>query len=314
MSDITKRIAPAAGKFYALDSILPEHLRDNTRFTEFIQTYFQWMQSAEDSPASIINLLDKFRNIDLVDEPYVKYLEKEYAISIPGNLPAVDKRKLYKQVNDIYRARGTIPAFEALFNLLYGDEIELYYPRVDLLKLSDGKWDANDQRYLSKGGQLSNYNYIQDSYYYQDYSYVIKTRRPYEQWQGSVRKMLHPTGFALFGKVSITSQATVKRLKSPLSQPGSEISSYENRIPLYAPVVVATTKVIETTSFLQTTYLSIVNTLLKPKFGPGFALLDKIKFLIGQPNKYYGNFTLAQAKNGSPFNVLPNSSITVSSI
>lgn len=314
MTNTIKRIASENDKFYALDSILPEHLRENARFTEFIKTYFEWMQNSEDSPASIINRLDKFRDIDLVDDPYVKFLEKEYAINIPGNLPSVDKRKLYKQVNDIYRARGTIPAFEALFNLLYGDEIELYYPRVDLMKLSDGKWDPTYQRYLNKNGQPSNYNYIQDSYYYQDYSYVIKTRKPYEQWQGAVRKMLHPTGFALFGEVAITSVATNKKLKSPRVQPGSEISSYENRLPLYAPVVIATTKVVETTSFLQTTYLSIVNKLLKPKFGPGFALLDKIKFLIGQPNKYYGNFTLAQAKNGSPFNILPNSSITVSSI
>lgn len=314
MVDTTKRIQSVGEKYYALDSILPEYLKENTRFIEFIQTYFEWNQTSADSPASIINRLNEFRDIDLVDDNYVKYLEKEYGISIPGNLPNVDKRKLYKQVNDIYRARGTIPAFEALFNLLYGDEIELYYPRVDLMKLSDGKWDPSDERYLNKGGQLSNYNYIQDSHYYQDYSYVIKTRKPYEQWQGAVRKMVHPTGFALFGEVAITSQATVKRLKSPLLQPGSEISSYENRLPLYAPVVIATTKVVETTSFLHTTYLSIVNTIFKPKFGPGFALLDKIKFLIGQPNKYYGNFTLKQAKNGSPFNILPNSSITVSSI
>ena len=314
MTDFTKRIQHNSDKFYSLDSVLPEHLRDNSRFTEFMQAYFEWNQLDNNSPVSIINKLNEYRNIDLIDEPYVKYLEKEYAISIPSNLPSVDKRKLYKQVNDIYRARGTIPAFEALFNLLYGDDIELYYPRVDLMKLSDGKWDESDSRYLNKNGQLSNYNYIQDSYYYQDYSYVIKTRKPYEQWQSSVRKMLHPTGFALFGKVAITSQASVKRLKSPLSQPGSEISSYENRLPLYAPVVIATTKVVETTSFLQTTYLSIVKTIFKPKFGPGFALLDKIKFLIGQPNKYYGNFTLAQAKYGSPFNILPSSSITVSSI
>jgi hypothetical protein len=314
MSDSTKRILPSNAKYYALDSILPEHLRQNSRFIEFLNTYFEWMQLDETSPTSVINRLNDYRNIDLINENFIKHLELEYAVSIPSNLPDVDKRKLYKQLNDIYRARGSIPAFEALFNLLYGDEIELYYPRVDLMKLSDGKWNAEDQRYLNKGSFLSNYNYIQDSYYYQDYSYVIKTRKPYDQWQATVRKMVHPTGFALFGKVSIVSQATVKRLKSPKLQPGTTFTSNNFVIPLYSPVVIATTKVVETTSFLQTTYLSIVNTLLKPKFGPNFALLDKIKFLIGQRIGDYKNFTLAQAKNGSPFNILPNSSITVTSI
>ena len=312
--DTISRIKSSSDKFYALDSILPEHLRDNTKFTDFLQAYFEWNQSTLSSPISVINRLNESRDIDLVDDEYLTHLESEYGISIPGNLPAVDKRKLYKQLNDIYRARGTIPALEALFNLLYQDEIELYFPRADLMKLSDGKWDDVGKRYLNKGGQASNYNYIQDSYYYQDYSYVIKTRKPFEQWEGAVKKMLHPSGFAVFGKVAIQSQATVKRLKSPTIQPGTELSSYNNIIPLYSPVIKASTTVVETTSFLQTTYMSLINTLFKPKFGPGFALLDKIKFLINQPNKIYGNFTLAQAKYGSPFNVLPNSSIVTSSI
>ena len=307
-----QRISIPNEKFYALDSILPEYLKENANFTEFLQTYFHWTQNSVDSPVSIINKLNENRNIDLIDDKYVKYLELEYGIAIPGNLPNIDKRKLYKQINDIYRARGSIPAFEALFNLLYGDEIEIYYPRVDLMKLSDGNWNEANNRYLNKGGFLSNYNYIQDSNYYQDYSYVIKTRKPFEQWEGAVKKMLHPTGFALFGQVVIQSTATVKRLKSPLSQPGSMISSYDNIIPLYAPAIKASTTVVETTSFLNTLYTSIVNTFFKPKFGPGFALLDKIKFMINQPNKIYGNFTLAQAAGGSPFNILPNSSITLS--
>lgn len=307
-----QRINVANDKFYALDSILPEYLRENTRFTEFLQTYFEWMQKDSNSAATIINKLNQYRDVDLVDENYIKYLEKEYAVAIPGNLPIVDKRKLYKQINDIYRARGSIPAFEALFNLLYGDEIEIYYPRVDLMKLSDGNWNETDGRYLNKGGFLSHYNYIQDSRYYQDYSYVIKTRKPFEQWEGPVKKMLHPTGFALFGQVVIQSQASVKRLKAPTIQPGTEITSFNNVIPLYAPVVRASTTVVETTSFLNTLYTSIVNTFFKPKFGPGFALLDKIKFMINQPNKIYGNFTLAQAAAGSPFNILPNSSIRIS--
>jgi hypothetical protein len=287
-------------------------LKENVNFTEFLKTYFEWNQLNVDSPIGIINKLNENRDIDLVDDRYIKYLEMEYAVAIPGNMPDIDKRKLYKQINDIYRARGTIPAFEALFNLLYGDEIEIYYPRVDLMKLSDGNWNEANSRYLNKGGFLSNYNYIQDSNYYQDYSYVIKTRKPFEQWEGPVKKMLHPTGFALFGQVVIRSQAEVKRLKSPLAQPGSTISSYNNTIALYAPAVKASTTVVETTSFLNTLYISIVNTLFKPKFGPGFALLDKIKFMINQPNRIYGNFTLAQAAGGSPFNILPNSSITVS--
>jgi hypothetical protein len=307
MSDVTKRINPSNPKFYSLDSILPEHLKENTKFTEFLKEYFNWMQLDESSPVSVINNLDKYRDADLINESFLKYLERELATSIPGNLPNIDKRKLYKQINDVYRAKGSIPSFEALFNLLYGDDIELYYPRVDLMKLSDGNWNENENRYLNKGSFLSDYNYIQDSYYYQDYSYVIKTRKPYEQWQAAVRKMLHPSGFALFGRVAVVSEAEVKRLKSPKLQPGSSFTSYDNVIPIRLAVVKATTTVVEIDSFLETTYFSI-----GAKFGPAFSLLDKIKFIIDQPINAYMQFTLRDAKDGNGFNVLPGSEITVS--
>jgi hypothetical protein len=298
---------PSTPKLYALDSILPEHLRENTKFIAFMNEYFKWMQLDASSPSAIINTLNENRNIDLVNDKFIKYLEKEVAISIPGNLVGVDKRKLYKQINDIYRSKGSIPSFEALFNLLYGDEIELYYPRVDLLKLSDGNWSEDQSRYMNKGGFLSDYNYIQDSFYYQDYSYVIKTRKPYEQWQAAVKKLLHPSGFALFGKVVIVSRADVKRLKSPLAQPGSILDTNSNIYPIHPIAVKAKTTVVESQSWLHVTYLSIAN-----KFGPSFALLDKIKFLIPQRNSRYQNFSIRDAVNGAAFNILPRSVITIS--
>lgn len=309
MTDVTKRILPENAKYFALDSILPEHLRENSKFIAFLTEYFKWMQLDENSPASVINQLNEYRNIDLINEDFILYLEKEYASTIPSKLTGVDKRKLYKQVNDIYRAKGSIPSFEALFNLLYGDEIELYYPRVDLMKLSDGNWSENENRYLSKGGFLSNYNFIQDSFYYQDYSYVIKTKKPFAQWQGAVKKLLHPSGFAVFGGVIIISEAEEKKLKAPKLQPGSVFTSTNNVIPLYAPIVITTTKVVEVTSTLQTVYLSIANA-----FGPGFQLLEKIKFIITSPISLYKDFTLADVKNKRGFNILPSSTISISTI
>jgi hypothetical protein len=303
----TEILNPSIPKLYALDSILPEHLRENAKFIEFMNAYFKWMQLDVSSPATVINTLNENRDIDLVDENFIKYIEKEIATSTPGNLPNVDKRKLYKQINDIYRSKGSIPSFEALFNLLYGDDIELYYPRVDMLKISDGNWSEEQNRYLNKGGFLSDYNYIQDSFYYQDYSYVIKTRKPYEQWQSAVKKLLHPSGFALFGKIVVVSRADIKRLKSPLAQPGSILDTNANIYPIHPVAIQAKTTVVESQSWLQVTYLSIAN-----KFGPSFALLDKIKFLIPQKNSRYQNFSIRDAVNGAAFNILPRSVITIS--
>ena len=47
---------------------------------------------------------------------------------------------------------------------------------------------------------------IQDSLYYQDYSYVIKVGRSIAEWRDSYKKTLHPSGFYFTGQVNIQSQ------------------------------------------------------------------------------------------------------------
>ena len=47
---------------------------------------------------------------------------------------------------------------------------------------------------------------VQDSYYYQDFSYVVKVGSAIADWRAEIKKSVHPAGFAMFGEVSITSQ------------------------------------------------------------------------------------------------------------
>ena len=47
---------------------------------------------------------------------------------------------------------------------------------------------------------------VQDSYYYQDFSYVVKVGAAIKDWRAEIKKSVHPAGFAMFGEVSITSQ------------------------------------------------------------------------------------------------------------
>ena len=47
---------------------------------------------------------------------------------------------------------------------------------------------------------------IQDSYYYQDFSYVVKVGAAIADWRAEIKKAVHPAGFAMFGEVSITNK------------------------------------------------------------------------------------------------------------
>ena len=63
---------------------------------------------------------------------------------------------------------------------------------------------------------------IQDSYYYQDFSYVVRISSSISQWKNEIKKALHPAGFNVFGEVSFSTQLSA-RMVSPVELAGVPI-------------------------------------------------------------------------------------------
>lgn len=64
--------------------------------------------------------------------------------------------------------------------------------------------------YVGVDGQPSENIKIQDSKYYQAFSYVIKIGQSINVWRDIVKKVLHPAGMALFGEVAVSSSAAAR--------------------------------------------------------------------------------------------------------
>ena len=62
---------------------------------------------------------------------------------------------------------------------------------------------------------------IQDSYYYQDFSYVVKVGAAIADWRAEIKKAVHPAGFAMFGEVSISN-----KVSTLMTVPVTGITSY----------------------------------------------------------------------------------------
>jgi len=60
--------------------------------------------------------------------------------------------------------------------------------------------------YRSNDGFLNDAMFIQDSYYYQAFSYVIRIDEQLQSYASVVRSMLHPSGMALFGEYSVNNK------------------------------------------------------------------------------------------------------------
>jgi hypothetical protein len=59
-------------------------------------------------------------------------------------------------------------------------------------------------RFKDSRGMLSNINKLQDNYYYQNYSYVIKSGVTSNTWLPLINKTVHPAGMAVFGELLVT--------------------------------------------------------------------------------------------------------------
>lgn len=63
--------------------------------------------------------------------------------------------------------------------------------------------------YSNNNGFLSDNIKLQDNFYYQAFSYVLKSNQPFEKYKNIVRKTVHPSGMALFGQYEITNNFDV---------------------------------------------------------------------------------------------------------
>jgi hypothetical protein len=64
-------------------------------------------------------------------------------------------------------------------------------------------------RYITTGSQLSSDQKLQDSLYWQQFSYVVRSRVNQEQWKNTILNQLHPTGRILYGEQIVDNTSSV---------------------------------------------------------------------------------------------------------
>jgi hypothetical protein len=271
-----------------VNDLIPEHVASTyPDLVEFIKVYALYLERSNKS-GFYLNSLDIQRDIDHVEEALLTELQNEIGIAVPRDF-ATDPRTFYKHLIEFYRSRGTPESITSFFRTIYDDDVETYFPYIDILSPSDGDWTdqaadiiSNQGNYtptntitvsgtptvvsgnndatqalifdddivfvnnvyqtpgtdyveevysdtttkyrltftsaLANGdvvktypkglfttanGFLSNKKFIQDSYYYQKFSYVLKTGKNIADWKNAFTRLIHPAGFIFFGEINI---------------------------------------------------------------------------------------------------------------
>lgn len=269
-----------------VDDVIPDHVRSKyPGLVAAVKVYADFLEHVNKS-GYYLNTIDLQRDIDEVESNLLIELQKEIGAPIPRQF-ATDPRKLYKRISEFYQSRGTPDSIESFFRVLFNDEVEIYFPKDDILIPSDGKWnsqaaavtadpttstplftytlgsntttisgtDDNGKKLIydnpivfvndtyredyetqvvvntttntldysiefdtmlpsgatvhvyrsgsfsNNDGFLSDFKRLQDSFFYQKFSYVLRTGAPVDVWKNAFNRLVHPAGFIFFGEI-----------------------------------------------------------------------------------------------------------------
>ena len=136
-----------------LENRFPAYAKDYKHFKEFMIAYFEFLEQSG-SPIEYANsFLD---NTDSTNETAL-YWDKILAdVGWKQPLPdTIQKRIFVLFVRDYYLSRGTKNSLKFLFRLLYSEDVDIYYPRDDMLVLSNAEYTHNTIMVTS---DISDYN------------------------------------------------------------------------------------------------------------------------------------------------------------
>jgi hypothetical protein len=131
------------------------YLEEGENFVMFVKAYYEWLES-EDAPINYSRRLLDLRDIDNTLTKFLEYFQRKYLYGIPFNT-IIEKRFLLKHILDVYRSKGTIQCYRLLFKLLYNEDIEVYIPGNDVLRVSDGTWVQPKYIEVTDNGNLQTF-------------------------------------------------------------------------------------------------------------------------------------------------------------
>ena len=126
---------------------LPEFIRaDHPTFVAFLEAYYEWMET-ENQALNISFALPDIADVDDTLEEFVRQFKETYMFNFPEQLAVdsetgspLDERRIIKNIKAYYKSKGSEKSYKFLFRILFDANVEFFFPKVDILRASDGKF------------------------------------------------------------------------------------------------------------------------------------------------------------------------------
>lgn len=149
-----------------ISSQLPDFIRaDHPKFKRFVELYYEWLE--QNNPSGVSNTagntiyhamgIADYRDIDETPDEFVRYFKQELLPYFPENT-ALDLKKILKSAREFYSEKGSEESLKWLFRALFNEDVEVNYPKDQILKTSDGKWKKPRAFRITVGESNKNLN------------------------------------------------------------------------------------------------------------------------------------------------------------
>lgn len=166
-------------------SVLPGHIRHSDyKIITLLRDYYNYINS-EGQPSYEINSLVDNHDIDEVSQKYIDEIAATFAASVP---PAkfIDPRRFYKLALEYYKKRGSEDSVYSFFRIFFNEFVSIAYPKESIF-VSSGDRSTTSDRFR-----------LQDGEFYQDFSYVLRSENPSDEWRSAYARFVHPAGLKFF--------------------------------------------------------------------------------------------------------------------
>jgi len=120
---------------------LPDFVRaDHPQFKRFLELYYEWLED-ESKGNTVYHIMrsGEYRDIDSTLDPFIRLFKQELLPYFPEKTE-LDLVKILKGAREFYVKKGSEESVKWLFRVLYGQDIQIYLPKKQILIASDGKW------------------------------------------------------------------------------------------------------------------------------------------------------------------------------
>ena len=126
---------------FSTTNALPDFVAvDHAIFADFIKAYYEWMEKSG-NPTYISRRFLEYVDIDRTIDDFIPYFLSTYAPFLPDELESkADLKSIIPHMMEFYEKKGTKESLKFFFRMLFNVDIELFYPKLKIMKASEGEY------------------------------------------------------------------------------------------------------------------------------------------------------------------------------